>query len=332
MGARFWVILILIGSLLSLLLAPTIGGTDVPLQTLWNASSDETSRMIFWDIRLPRAVLAWVAGAGLAVAGMAFQAMFRNALATPFTLGVSSGASMGATLGIRLGLSFSLLGLSATSLCAMLGALLAISLVYGLTRLNHTFSNAAMLLAGVAVNFFFSSIILLIQYTSNYYDTFRILRWLMGGLQLIGFDSTVQVLIFVAIGVLVLAYFIHELNLLTLGSELAMSRGLHVQRLKTILFLTVSIMVGAVVAVCGPIGFIGLMVPHICRLIIGSDHRHLLPAVAFFGGGFLVVCDTLARTIFFPTELPVGIITSFLGGPFFLWLLLRPNKNGSVIV
>lgn len=312
--------------------APFIGAQLVPLDAIVHPRHDDPAAMIFWDIRLPRACLAWIAGAGLAVAGMAFQAMFRNALATPFTLGVSSGASFGAAVGVRLGLGGALLGASSITVGAMAGALLAIAVVYGLTRLKRDCSTGAMLLAGVAVNFFFSSLILLIQYMADFYDTFRILRWLMGGLQMVGFDSPLRVLPFVIAGTVLLAALVGELNLLTVGEELAISRGVAVSRVKTVLFLATSAMVGVIVSVCGPVGFVGLMCPHICRMIVGPDHRRLLPATLLFGGAFLVTCDTLARTVFAPTELPVGIFTNFLGGPFFLWLLLKPPRNAALAV
>jgi iron complex transport system permease protein len=285
--------------------------------------------MIFWEIRFPRACLAWIAGAGLSVAGMVFQAMFRNVLATPFTLGVSAGASLGAATVVRLGLGTAFLGFSSVSLGAILGALLAIGIVYGLTRLRRDCSTGTMLLAGVAVNFFFSSLILLTQYTADFYDTFRILRWLMGGLQMVGFATPLQLLPFVLAAAFITALMVGELNLLTTGEELAASRGVAVRRVKTTLFLSVSVVVGVIVSICGPVGFVGLMCPHICRLIVGPDHRRLQPATLFFGGAFLVGCDTLARTVFAPTELPVGIFTAFLGGPFFLWLLIRPPKGGN---
>jgi iron complex transport system permease protein len=318
------------GSLAVLACAPFVGGRGIPFDAILHPAADDPVSMIFWQIRLPRACLAWVAGAGLAAAGMTFQAMFRNALATPFTLGVSSGASFGAAVGVRLGLGAAFLGLSGVTAGAMLGALLAISLVYGLTRVKKDCTAGTMLLAGVAVNFFFSSLILLIQYTSDFYDTFRILRWLMGGLQMVGFRAPLQVLPFVAGGTALLAALMGELNLLTTGEDLAASRGVAVGRIKGLLFFAVSAMVGVIVSVCGPIGFVGLMCPHICRLLVGADHRRLLPATLLFGGAFLVACDTVARTVFAPTELPVGIFTSLLGGPFFLWLLLKPAAGGRV--
>jgi len=322
-----WLILFLLGSLVVFAAAPLIGGHGVSLESILRPDPEDPAGTIFWDIRLPRVCLAWIAGAGLAMAGMAFQSLFRNALATPFTLGVSSGASLGAAVGVRLGWGAALFGLSGVSVGAMGGALLAIAIVYGLTRLKRDCTTSAMLLAGVAVNFFFSSLILLLQYTADFYDTFRILRWLMGGLQMVGFEAPLRTLPFVGAGGLLLAVLVGELNLLSVGEELAASRGVAVARTKTVLFLAVSCMVGAVVSVCGPVGFVGLMCPHICRLIVGPDHRRLLPATILFGGAFLVASDTVARTVFAPTELPVGIFTSFLGGPFFLWLLLRGPKS-----
>jgi len=323
--------LFILGSLAVLLVAPLVGG-GVSIDDMLDPSARSTGAMIFWQIRLPRVLLGWIAGAGLAAAGMVFQAIFRNALATPFTLGVSAGASLGAALGLRLGLGGLLLGFSGMNLGAMAGALLAIALVYGLTSLRRRCTTATMLLAGVAVNFLFASLILLIQYSADFYDTFRILRWLMGGLQMVGFQAPLRAMVAVVPVVVVLAALAAELNLLTLGEELAASRGMAVARVRTVLFIVVSLMVGVVVSICGPVGFVGLMCPHICRLIVGADHRRLLPASILFGGAFLVACDTAARTFFSPTELPVGIFTSLLGGPFFLWLLLKPARGGNPVV
>lgn len=287
------------------------------------ASSDETAAKIFWNMRVPRVLMAIVAGAGLAISGMALQAVFRNPLATPFTLGVASGASLGACVSIHLGLTIRPLWIPGQSWSAFAGAVLSIVLVYGLTRMRRGFSAATLLLAGVAINFFFSSLILLMQYLSDFTDTYRILRWMMGGLVGVGYRDLYTVLPLVAGGTAIVVYLTHELNLITTGDELAASRGVEVNRTKSVLFFAVSLVVGAIVAVCGPIGFVGLMAPHICRLLVGPNHRYLAPATLLFGGAFLAACDTLARTVMSSTEVPVGIITSLLGGPFFLWLLLR---------
>lgn len=306
--------------------APFIGMEPVPLGTLWR-SQETVAGTIFWSFRVPRVAMALLAGAGLAASGMAFQAMFRNPLATPFTLGVASGASLGASLYIHLGLGFSLIGISGGSWFAFLGAMASILLVYGLTRTREGLSTTTMLLAGVAISFFFSSVILFLQYYSDFSQTYRILRWTMGGLEGVGRNDVLNVLPIIAAGALVMFYLTHEMNLITTGDELAIARGVAVNRTKLVVFFTASLMVGTVVAVCGPIGFVGLMAPHICRMLIGPDHRYLTPATLVFGGAFLIVCDTAARTVMAPTELPVGIITALLGGPFFLWLLLTRRQD-----
>jgi len=308
--------------------APLVGVEDVSLGALWG-DAEPGQVNILWKLRMPRVAVGFLAGAGLAVAGLAFQAMFRNPLATPFTLGVSSGASLGAAAYIHLGLSFALLRMPGESWFAFAGALITIAVVYGLARSSRGMSNVTMLLAGVAVSFFFSSMILFLQYLSDLTRTFRMVRWVMGGLEsVVGLDSVLTILPFVFAGCAVVLYFRHELNLITTGEELATARGVEVDRVKLVVFLVASIMVGAIVSVCGPIGFVGLMAPHICRLLIGPDHRVLAPATVLFGGAFLVLCDTLARTVIAPTELPVGILTALLGGPFFVWLLLTRTGQG----
>jgi iron complex transport system permease protein len=306
---------------------PFVGVQSVPFSALWSPA-DDTTAFILWKLRIPRVLMAFVAGAGLAVSGMAFQAVFRNPLATPFTLGVASGASLGACVYIAIGASFSFLWVSGSSWFAFGGAILAIALVFGLTRLQRGFSTSTMLLAGVAISFFFSSLILFLQYMSDFTQSHKMLRWVMGGLErTVDFDDLLTVFPFTVAGIAVIFYLTHELNLLMTGEELAASRGVEVQRTKIAIFVVVSLMIGAVVSLCGPIGFVGLMAPHICRLLVGPDHRYLAPATILFGAAFLALCDTAARMIAPPLELPVGIITSLLGGPFFLWLLLRRSSQ-----
>jgi cobalamin transport system permease protein len=312
-------------------LAPFAGMEKIPFETVFNPGMDNLKAEIFWKIRIPRVLLAFCAGAALALSGMTFQALFRNPLATPFTLGVSAGAAFGAALYLRAAAVVSLIGLAGLSVSAFLGSLLSIMVVYGLTRVVKGFSTATMLLAGVAVNFFFSSFILFIQYMSDFTHSFRIVRWLMGQIEVVGFDGVFSILPFVIIGSAMVFFFTHELNLMSLGEDIAVSRGVNVTRVKTALFFATSLMVGGVVSQCGPIGFIGMMSPHICRLLIGPDHRYLSPATFIFGGFFLVFCDTLARTLIAPAEIPVGVITALLGGPFFLWLLLGGSSERSIV-
>ncbi|MCE5272737.1 iron ABC transporter permease [bacterium] len=323
--------LIVILSLAVTVAAPFIGPRELPLQSILHPFSGSVESEIFWRIRTPRVLVAFLSGSALATAGMAFQAMFRNPLATPFTLGVASGASLGATLLVGLGLSFSLLGVPAGSFGAMAGALLAIFLVYSFTRARQGFSTSTLLLAGVAVSFFFSSLILFVQYMSDFTKSFQILHNLIGAIEVVGYGQVYQLLPFAATGVAVIVLHSHELNLLATGEDLAASRGVNVDSSKRVIFFAASLMVGGVVAVCGPIGFVGMMTPHICRLLLGQDHRNLSAAVVAFGGGFLTLCDTLARTLIAPAELPVGVITALLGGPFFFWLLLTGSAERGVI-
>lgn len=318
---------LLLLALLALLFTPMIGMKFIPLSTLWN-SADSMDAGILRDIRLPRTLTGFLVGSALALSGMTFQTMFRNPLATPFTLGTASGASLGAALYIRLGFAFSLFGIAGISFAAFAGSLLAVGLVYGLTRIKSGFSTATLLLAGVAVSFFFSSLILFIHYMSGFANSFRIIRWMMGSVDLTGYDGLLDMLPFAATGTIVLLLCANELNLLMTGDDIAASRGVNVNRTKKLLFTAASLMIGGVVAFCGPIGFVGMMAPHICRLMIGNEHRTLIPATMLFGGTFLVVCDTLARTLIAPVEMPVGVITALLGGPFFIALLL--NRKGSL--
>ncbi|MBQ4132606.1 MAG: iron ABC transporter permease [Desulfovibrionaceae bacterium] len=291
---------------------------------------------VFWRARLPRVWAAFLAGAGLSMAGLVFQGMFRNVLASPFTLGVSSGASLGAACFFGLGGLGG--GAAAGGLWAGLGgmgsafagALFSMLLVYLITRARGGFSASVMLLAGVIINFFFSSLVMFIQYLSAFYDSLRIMHWLMGSLA--GLDLLrLPELTFAVLGCgLFLRRMTPELDLLLAGEELAASRGLEVRRAKLHLFVISSLLVGAIVSVTGPIGFVGMMVPHFCRLLLGSgaSHRVLLPAAFWVGGCFLALCDLAARGLLAPAELPIGIMTALSGAPFFLWVLFRGSRRG----
>ncbi|HPF35930.1 MAG TPA: iron ABC transporter permease [Candidatus Krumholzibacteria bacterium] len=319
---------LLLLALAVLVLAPFVGMQAItPADVLRSGGNGVDEAAIFWRLRVPRVLLAFLAGASLSLGGMIFQAVFRNDLATPFTLGVSSGAALGATLSLRLGLSFSLLGLDGPTLFALLGALLSMAVVQGLAARRPDATGATLLLAGVAVNFTLSSLILLVHYTSDAAQSFNILRWLMGRLDVVGMGSVLLLLPLFVVGGLAALLLHRELNLMTVGEEFAVSRGVDAGRTRTLLFLGTSLLVGGVVAVCGPIGFVGMMTPHVARLLVGADHRRLAPASILLGGILLTLCDLLARTLLAPAELPVGVITALLGGPFFLWLLTRSRSG-----
>lgn len=316
-------------SMAILFAAPFIGVPRVPLSELFVLPQAEDISVL-WDLRVPRVLLGWVTGATLAICGMVFQALFRNSLASPDLLGVSTGASLGAVIYIRLGLSFTLFGvLSGLSLAAFLGALLATFAIYTAGSLPRGgMSEATLLLTGVAMSFFFSSMNMIIQYSGGYIDTFRMMRWSMGGIRAVKFAPVYGPLAALAVIFVTAIFTAPELDLFVAGEDIAESRGVSVSKLRRRLFVLVSIVVGVNVAVCGPIGFVGLMAPHICRRLVGADHRNLTIASLLFGGAFLVVCDTGARTLWAPGEVPAGILTSCLGSLFFLWLLFRGRERG----
>jgi iron complex transport system permease protein len=319
---RLFFLLALLAAAAELVVLPLLGIETISLREAW-AHPAGVAGQIYWQLRLPRVIVAFVAGAGLALGGLAFQALFRNPLATPFTLGTASGASLGASFFIWTGWSFRLLGISGTTLFAFGGALLALGAIYLLARARRGLPTETMLLAGVALSFLFSSLILLLQYLANQVHSLRILRWLMGGLEVVGFQSLGEMLPWAALGAGVLWWRRWDLNLLATGEDLAAGRGLAVERTKLWVMGVVGLMVSAIVAVTGPIGFVGIMIPHVGRLVLGPDHRYLTGGTLLLGGLFLPLCDVAARMLLAPAEMPVGIITALLGGPFFLWLLVK---------
>ncbi len=317
--------LLVLAAVVVIVTAPLVGSSGIgPGEVLAGTGA---ARRIFWSLRVPRVMTGLLAGMALGAGGMAFQALLRNPLATPFTLGISGGAALGATLAIRLGLAFAVLGVPAVTLLAFGGALLAVGAVFAVAARARDGSVVTLLLAGVAVSFTCSSLILLIHYTSDLAGSFNIVRWLMGHLDVVGMAAPARLAPVVLVGVVLLLAQHRELDLLSLGDELAAGRGVAVWRARTILLLVVSLLTAAVVATCGPIGFVGMMVPHIGRLLVGASHRWLGPATLLLGGVLLVLCDTVARLIAAPAELPVGVVTSLLGGPFFLWLLLDKRRR-----
>lgn len=297
----------------------------ISLNAIYDFSRETPEGQIFWDLRLPRASLAFLSGAVLSICGMVFQAVFRNAIATPFTLGVASGASLGAAVYIAFGAPVFISYSFGISCSAFTGAILTTFLINFLGKRSRLFDSYSLLLAGVALSFILTSIIMAIQYCSKVHDSYQIMRWIMGGLDTVGFNDVFQVMAAFAIGSVFILFHTEDLNILSIGDELAMSRGLDVMRCRKKLFLVNSLMVGGTVSITGPIGFIGMVVPHICRLVLGANHTTLFPSSILMGGALLCICDSVAHNIT-SMPLPVGIITPLLGGPFFLWLLFK-NRN-----
>ena len=314
----------------TLCVTPMIGSTRINLMNALSGGVHANNNLdanILFQVRLPRILLGALAGAALSVAGAIFQALLRNDLAAPFTLGVSSGAALGAVIAIVFNLNMIILGFPMVALFSFLGALGAVFLVFSLVRTRHgEFPTGILLLAGVTANFFFAAMVMFLHYISDFSQSFRILRWLMGGLDITDYQTVFSIAPMVFLGIGLLGYVSRDLNLISTGIHSATSRGVNVTRIQKIGFITASLITGTVVSITGPIGFVGLIVPHTVRLIVGSDLRILIPASMLFGASFLIVCDTVARTLIAPTEIPVGIITAMLGGPFFVWLLKRKRQ------
>jgi len=275
----------------------------------------EQTRLILMEIRLPRIFLAALVGYALALGGVVFQAVLRNPLADPFILGVSSGSAFGAILGIALGLGFGVPALS------FAGALLAVFLLLVIGSKAIGTKSSTILLTGVIINAFFTAIVMFFLSVAAHEKLHTMLFWLYGDLSQPSYRQLSLIAPVLLLASLILYGFSRHLDLLTLGEDTAMRLGMDVVRTKLVLLILVSLMVGAVVAFSGIIGFVGLIVPHLVRMAFGSDHRLLIPLAALGGAAFLIAADTLARTLAAPTELPVGVISAFLGAPFFIFLL-----------
>ena len=307
--------------------APLVGTTPVSLGRAFDRSipfEANVDAQILFVARLPRTLAGAIVGAALAAAGVVLQALLRNPLASPFTLGVSAGAALGAMLAITFIPPLGLAGLPGVTVASFAGALGAVAVVYLLAGVRHRgLSTDVLLLAGVTLNAFLSALILLVQYFADFSQTVRTVRWLMGDLDVSSYLPIVAALPLLLVALVAFAWLPRALNLLALGTEHASARGIDVPRAQRVAFFSASLVTGAAVSLGGPVGFVGIVVPHLVRLMVGADHRVVLPAATLFGAAFLVSCDVIARTVLAPMELPVGIITALIGGPFFLWLLLR---------
>jgi len=312
------------------LLAVGAGPSALSPGEVWAALAGEQSSGPAADIvlrvRLPRVLLAMGVGASLAVAGALFQALLRNPLADPFVLGVSGGAALGGTLVLSLGAGLGL-GYAAVAPAAFAGAVLATLLLYAVAGTRGRLSATNLLLTGVVFNAFASAAIIFLASLAGLTETTTIFLWLIGSLE--GASPAVAgwVALFLMLGLAAALPLARGLNLLALGDEAAQQLGIDVERQKKLVLFATSLMVGAAVSAAGLIGFVGLIIPHLLRLLLGPDHRLLIPAAALGGAAFLVLCDTLARSLLGGGDLPVGAITALAGGPLFLWLLRRHHMR-----
>ncbi|HET6613460.1 MAG TPA: iron ABC transporter permease [Kofleriaceae bacterium] len=319
----------------ALVVCPLIGagpGGDLGLLDVGDlvrgASGEPTAAWrLYTFARLPRAVAACVVGAGLAAAGCALQSMLRNPLAEPYTLGISSGAALFAVLAIRLGAD-RVLGSGAIDSAAFIGAAAASFAVWQLGRVGRNLPPATLLLAGVTVAMFCAAASMLVLYTSDFAEVYRIVGWMMGGLDYTLWPALVESAVPIAVSLVALLWVARDLNALAAGADAAASVGVIAQRAMAIAFVASAIIVGASVSLAGAVGFVGLIVPHAARAVVGPDHRVMLPVSILAGGAFLVIADTLGRVALAPRELPVGIVTALMGGPFFLYVLYREKSRG----
>jgi iron complex transport system permease protein len=307
--------------------APLVGSTQISLSTVFDRTipyEQNVDAQIFFVARMPRVLAAALVGSALAMAGVVFQALLRNPLASPDTLGVSAGASLGAMLAITFNIDVSALGLSAVPLASFAGSLGALCIVLGLSAVRRRgTSTVVLLLGGVTLQALLSAVISFVMYIADFTQTFRNVRWLMGSLDIAGYVPIVAALVPMTLSWVGFATLPRVLNLLSVGTESAAARGVDVVRAERIALVSASLATGSAVALTGPVSFLGIIAPHLVRLVVGADHRLVLPASALFGAAFLVGCDLIARTIIAPLELPVGIVTAIIGGPVFLWLLFR---------
>lgn len=287
---------------------------------------DTTHRMIVLNLRLPRIILSALVGAGLSIVGAALQGMFKNLMADPYVLGISSGASLGATIAIVAGLEYTFLGVGLITVFAFLGSILTIICVYNIARVGNKVPATTLLLSGIALSFLLSSVVSIIM-IFNRNQVERIVFWVMGSVSAASWNQIGLLFPVVCAGAAAIIAFSRDLNVMSTGEETAKSLGIEVERVKKLLILICSVLVAACVSVSGVIGFVGLIIPHTVRLLAGSDHRALLPFSVIGGAVFMVVCDTIARNAVPPVEIPVGAITSMFGAPYFIFLLYKNKKK-----
>lgn len=337
------VILLSIFLLLCILVSASVGSASL---TIWESlrvlvakipmvkrlvASDSMGAMyevIIWKVRMPRILQAALVGGSLAVVGCTFQAIFRNALADPHILGISSGASLGATIGMMSGVTVHFLGLGVTSIFAFIGAILTVGIVYQLGTLGRRMVVTHVLLVGTAMSTFLSAMISLLMIFHRE-QIEKVYLWTLGSFNAANWYKVSYMAVVGTVGIGVIWIFARDLNVLITGDEVAASLGIEILKVKKLLIMIASLLVAASVSISGAIGFVGLIIPHCMRLLLGADHRRLIPVCALGGASFMVLCDTLARTIAAPIEIPVGVITAIFGAPYFIFLLYRDTKRGS---
>ncbi len=298
-----------------IIIAPFHGQIPIEFYNLDNPTTVDYK--LFWDIRLPRVIVAFFAGAILALGGLIFQSLFKNPMSTPYTLGVASGSTLGVAFAIVFGFS------SLLSLFGFFGALFTVIILFALTLKLKSYETNALLLVGIALAFFYNAALMILFYLSDESQSFEIIRFTMGSVDVVGLENTLPI-IFASLGLLALSTFYKkELKLLLTSNDYAYLKGVNVKRTNTVLLVSVSIAVGVCVSLTGPIGFVGLIIPHIIKTVYKKSAEQLILPIFFYGGFFLVVSDLIARNLGSSSDIPIGIITAFLGGPFFIYLIMK---------
>jgi len=315
-------------TLAGLIFSLKLGAVRTPFNELLKAifSRGSEFNQIFFTLRLSRAVLAYLVGASLALSGAILQGYFRNPLADPFILGASSGASLGAVLSLNLGIAINLFGLSGQSLLALMSSLALVAGVYAISERRKFNTTESLLLTGIAAGALASALtsFLLFQRADAYEQA---VFWLLGSFSLADWQQVSILWPYLLISLLLAQYLAKDMNLLVLGDEVAKSLGCPVRTIRRVFLILATLLASFSVSVAGIIGFVGLIVPHAVRLIIGPDHRHLFLFSALAGGLFLLLSDLLSRMLFVPSEIPVGVVTAALGAPFFIYLLNRQSRS-----
>jgi len=312
-------IILIILSLAIIAVAPFFGQIDISLQNLLNSST--TDYKIFFDLRVPRVLLAFFVGAILALSGLVFQTIFRNPMSTPFTLGVASGATLFTAIAIIIGFS------AFISLFAFFGAVVTIIVLFMISARFKTYETSSLLLVGIALSFFYSASLMIVFFLSDLQENYEIVRFTMGSLDVVGFNEVYLVTIAGVFLATLVKKQSHHIKLLLTSHEFAFLKGLNVKKTNYILLLSVSVAVGISVSVTGPIGFVGLIIPHILKNIMRQSADRLIVPIFFYGGVFLVLCDVIARNLSTASDIPIGVITAFIGTPFFIYLIISLKRQ-----
>ena len=305
-------------SIALIMIAPFIGQIDIDITKINDIFSIE--HKLFWELRLPRIVIAFFTGSLLSLSGLIFQSLFRNPMSTPFTLGVASGATLGSAFAIVFGF------LHFVALFGFFGAIFTVVVLFSITSRLKAFETTTLLLVGIALSFFYSAALMILFYISNETQSYEIVRFTMGSLDIVGMENTLPIVAAALLLLLAALMYKKEIKILLTSYENAFLKGVDVKKINRLLLIFVSIAIGVAVSITGPIGFVGLIVPHMLKMIYKRSADTLLIPTFFYGGVFLVFCDLVSRNLSLSSDVPIGVITSFLGAPFFVYLLVKRNR------